>query len=493
MPIRRNSPESFPAQESVGSPEGSYKTEGNPPSQGLTSPLTIYHSTPARLSQGLGIETMIPNPDGDDHLESNGTTGTRTVQPVLPRQRRIEVEARQENLHTTFRSADMKDKSHQSHHETLSQNVIDAQDTVRALTARAVENPAILERIEEVSVFSTDETLNLGDVSKARIRRDSKGTGGEHRLSDVGIYTRMRRPEQVDVFHAPADTSGEGGLRVHGYSQEDDENVESEKQSFFAHDSNQESEANHYPLLQSKAVPNKIASIPAFMGKRFGRTSQGLPDETLKNSKIRSAVLSQETIWCTDPSIKFYPQANWPCPNEQVWEGDLRMSTEVGQFGRMMPMPRLPKGWPRYHPDYKENGNVPPFPFDVVFRVPNHEDVIAPVDEVPDEVASHMLPRALDSFLEVETTEEADPLVFHCDPAISDTADLVYNTDPTRLWDGRIDEHVQNFLRDSGRVYTGIFGAPPYVIEGRERWAMGLNPFPPKPVRTQTRRLQNPH
>ncbi|KAF2664139.1 hypothetical protein BT63DRAFT_418272 [Microthyrium microscopicum] len=130
--------------------------------------------------------------------------------------------------------------------------------------------------------------------------------------------------------------------------------------------------------------------VPCFAGYKFGN------ENSIANPINRSAVLCQETIWCVQPEVPWYPQANWPCHNEQVWEGDSRLSTEGGRFRRMPPIPRLPPGWPGYNVDYKENGHVEAFPFDKTWIVPTEEDIIAPVDEIEDEdIINHLLGESL--------------------------------------------------------------------------------------------------
>jgi hypothetical protein len=113
-----------------------------------------------------------------------------------------------------------------------------------------------------------------------------------------------------------------------------------------------------------------------FNGKRFGTI------DSLANPTNLSAVLARETIWCVDGQVPWHSTAPWPCQAEFDWEGDARLSTENGRFGRCIPIPRLPSHWPGWHEDYKECQVQEIYPFDRVAQVPSMEDLIAPVDEI---------------------------------------------------------------------------------------------------------------
>jgi hypothetical protein len=150
------------------------------------------------------------------------------------------------------------------------------------------------------------------------------------------------------------------------------------------------------PPVHFQHAPPTDQVIQPFRGKNFGE-----PDSQW-NASNRSAVFAVPTIWCKDPYVPHYPVAPWPCLSEMEWEGPLRAKSEDGRFGRVPPMPRLPAFWPGYSPDYKENGHIVPFPIDKVFHVPTEEDIIAPVDPVPDDVAEKLLDPELRNLLELD-------------------------------------------------------------------------------------------
>jgi len=124
-----------------------------------------------------------------------------------------------------------------------------------------------------------------------------------------------------------------------------------------------------------------------FMGKKFGTMEDGEDkapeiDDFRKtvvfkyspNPPTRGYVLSERTIWCPAPSVPWRQQPLWPCKGEMEWEGDQRVATENGRFGRYPPLPRIDPnndsvGWhlkPRLRP----------YPFDDPWLIPTMEDGI---------------------------------------------------------------------------------------------------------------------
>jgi hypothetical protein len=138
--------------------------------------------------------------------------------------------------------------------------------------------------------------------------------------------------------------------------------------------------------------PDKLIEKP-FYGREFGTLEHG-PDkpplESNPNPPTRGYVLSERTIWCPFPTVPWRLPPPWPCRQEMDWEGDQRVATESGRFGRFPPLPRFDP----------QNESVPwhlrarlkPYPFDEVWQIPTMEDILLPVDEITDErVISQLL------------------------------------------------------------------------------------------------------
>jgi hypothetical protein len=131
-------------------------------------------------------------------------------------------------------------------------------------------------------------------------------------------------------------------------------------------------------------LDHKLASIPRgaviLIGEPFGGKKFGDPD-SMSNATNLSPVLCRETIWTPEFIVPWAPVVGWPTPMELEWEGPSRIQTEGGRYGRMLPIPRVPEGWPGYHPDYKECARAYPFPFDDVQPVLDFETIWYPPEE----------------------------------------------------------------------------------------------------------------
>jgi hypothetical protein len=148
----------------------------------------------------------------------------------------------------------------------------------------------------------------------------------------------------------------------------------------------------------------------AFGGTEFGSLSAhhaGEGNTTSPTPKIaphsRGPVLAQRTIWCDSPdSLPWRKTALWPSLHEMMWEGDQRVATENGRYGRYTPLPREPEEdevegqidvWKRVHWSTREL--IKPYLMDEVWRVPTGEDIYAPVDEIEDTVVPQLLNQEL--------------------------------------------------------------------------------------------------
>ena len=118
----------------------------------------------------------------------------------------------------------------------------------------------------------------------------------------------------------------------------------------------------------------------------------------------RSAVLAQQTIWVVADRHRgsWREEADWPCMQEMKWEGSQRIASEDGKFGRYMAVPRV-----RALPG--ASWAVMPFneqyPLDQVMRIPDVEDVYAPVDEIEEVDVPHLLDQDLIRAMDIPNDE----------------------------------------------------------------------------------------
>ena len=137
---------------------------------------------------------------------------------------------------------------------------------------------------------------------------------------------------------------------------------------------------------------------PAFNGRMFGScySDDHPPIHVNPNPPNRGYVLAERTIWCPmrpeyGPPWRTNPR--WPSRPELEWEGDQRVATENGRFGRYPPLPR--KDYETDVPFHSREA-VKPYPFDVVWPVPQMDDIYLPVDQIEDsDVISRLLNKDL--------------------------------------------------------------------------------------------------
>lgn len=152
--------------------------------------------------------------------------------------------------------------------------------------------------------------------------------------------------------------------------------------------------------------PEEFA-VKAFMGKKFGSMEDGEDrppefDDFRKTAEFRYSinpptrgyVLAERTIWCPAPSVPWRQQPAWPCKAEMEWEGDQRVATENGRFGRYPPLPRIDPNNDSVAWHLKPR--LRPYPFDEPWLVPTMEDVYLPVDPIEDpEIIATLLSSSL--------------------------------------------------------------------------------------------------
>lgn len=121
---------------------------------------------------------------------------------------------------------------------------------------------------------------------------------------------------------------------------------------------------------------------------------------------LRGAVLAQPTIWARHAPLfgcPFRHFINWPCPHEMAWEGDQRVASENGRYGRFPPLPRRAQ----YDSDlpWNQRAYIPFLDFDNCWAVPEMDEVYCPVDQIED----HAVPVLLNQDLRDAIDDDAVP------------------------------------------------------------------------------------
>ena len=117
-----------------------------------------------------------------------------------------------------------------------------------------------------------------------------------------------------------------------------------------------------------------------------------------ENHPFRSPVLGEITIWhrwIVDPRQfgEYRAEVNWPSPQEMSWEGDERVATENGRYGRFPPMPRRDDySTPMPFPDKDQ---VKAWDFDETWHVPSGEDIYLEIDEIDEDIGRFFLDKDL--------------------------------------------------------------------------------------------------
>jgi hypothetical protein len=136
----------------------------------------------------------------------------------------------------------------------------------------------------------------------------------------------------------------------------------------------------------------------AFGGKKFGSLAAGSDGKGVNasaNPPNRAPVLAQRSIWSGPISTPWRTPAPWPCMQEMQWEGDQRVATENGRYGRFPPLPREAPAANDPAP-WHTREMVEFEPIDQVWRVPTIEDICAPIEEVDDpEIVAQLLNQEL--------------------------------------------------------------------------------------------------
>jgi hypothetical protein len=136
---------------------------------------------------------------------------------------------------------------------------------------------------------------------------------------------------------------------------------------------------------QAVDVAARDPDIPALEPHNFGAFYWAANPSNL------GTVLCHQTIWCRDPFVSWGYFAEWPVAGELELEGNARIKTENHIYGRFLPLPRLPRGHPQYDPDYTKCPVLPAREFDRTWPAPDYESILAPVDEIDDDVVPTLL------------------------------------------------------------------------------------------------------
>jgi hypothetical protein len=117
----------------------------------------------------------------------------------------------------------------------------------------------------------------------------------------------------------------------------------------------------------------------------------------------RSAVLAQQSIWVVGDRhrVPWREEADWPSLQEMKWEGNQRIATEDGKFGRFMAVPREPAPGVQW--------NTVPFTkfydLDKVWRIPDMEDIFAPIQDIDDVVVPELLNKSVLNAIDIPDDE----------------------------------------------------------------------------------------
>jgi hypothetical protein len=126
-------------------------------------------------------------------------------------------------------------------------------------------------------------------------------------------------------------------------------------------------------------------------------------DELLRENSINhnlqmegniSRVLGEKTIWCVDWMNGKDEVAPWPTVPEMKWEGDDRAKTGVGRF------PAIPREVGAPGIQWNQLQAVEVYPLDQVWRVPQMDDILLPVDEISDEEKPDLINTELEAAMD---------------------------------------------------------------------------------------------
>jgi hypothetical protein len=143
----------------------------------------------------------------------------------------------------------------------------------------------------------------------------------------------------------------------------------------------------------------------AFAGDCFGEKRmpdelfiKGMPRDQHPNHPLLSPVLCQLSSWTPwygsqHEYWSWRERIDWPDAAALDYEGNQRVATENGRFGRFLPLPRRFDG--TYSIPYDQKEYVKPWRFDNVWPVPTMPDVYLGAEHIIDEEGSTLLGQEL--------------------------------------------------------------------------------------------------
>lgn len=138
--------------------------------------------------------------------------------------------------------------------------------------------------------------------------------------------------------------------------------------------------------------------IPQLHAKDYASFDAILARHNLTMEGNASRVLGEKTIWCIDWMNGKDEIAPWPTIQEMKWEGDDRAKTAVGRF------PAIPREIGAPGIPWNQLQAVEVYPLDEVWRVPQMDDILLPVDEIEEDEKCNLLnsdiEAAIDEYLE---------------------------------------------------------------------------------------------
>jgi hypothetical protein len=131
--------------------------------------------------------------------------------------------------------------------------------------------------------------------------------------------------------------------------------------------------------------------IPQIDPKAFATLDALLGTHNLTMEGNTSRVLGEKTIWCVDWMNGKDEIAPWPSMSEMKWEGDDRAKTGVGRF------PAIPREVGAPGIAWNQLQAVEVYSLDQVWRIPQLDDILLPVDEIVEDDKPGLITSDLDA------------------------------------------------------------------------------------------------
>jgi hypothetical protein len=146
-----------------------------------------------------------------------------------------------------------------------------------------------------------------------------------------------------------------------------------------------ESQKKRLKKTVSQKERERELGVPQMEAKAFHTLDQLLPGHNLNMEGNTSRVLGLKTIWCVEWMNGKDEFAPWPSMAEMKWEGDDRAKTGVGRF------PAIPREVGAPGISWNQLQAVEVYPLDQVWRVPQLDDILLPVDEIAEDTKQSLI------------------------------------------------------------------------------------------------------